>query len=416
MNDFGHALIKYQLVLPSEVDHMESGFNIPAYVLGGGMNGLNVVRNLGRNGVEVHWVAERPEHIFHSKFCKKVHIIPNIETDNCVLKNFFLNSERLSRGGVLFSTGDISALHLSELKDDLKNNYSLPIPSYDVVLQLTDKKRFYQSLSKFNIPYPNTYFPENPEYVRKISRAINYPIFIKPVNSYEFYLRFRTKGFVAKTPDELVKYYFLALNNKIEVIFQEILSGLDAKNMFGIEGYFSKDFRSVFFAYCRQRGWPPVFGYSSLRESIPVSELQQQVDDVKNYLNHFKYVGLMEAEWKRDPRDGSLKLLEINPRQSMQNALPSRCGINLIFIAYLDAIGYKTKNLYDYEFGLKWLSLIEDFQSARKTNVSLLEWFNSLKNAKKFSYFATDDIIPYLESSFGRVRKSILEHFREALS
>jgi predicted ATP-grasp superfamily ATP-dependent carboligase len=115
----------------------------------------------------------------------------------------------------------------------------------------------------------------------------------------------------------------------------------------------------------------------------------------------------MEAEWKRDPRDGSFKLLEINARQSMQNVLPSRCGINLILIAYIDAIDEKIKYIDNYEKGIKWVNFLQDLASAIETRTSLREWLSSLENTMEWSYFAVDDIVPWIISSFETARTTV---------
>ena len=63
---------------------------VPAYVLGGGINGLGVVRNLGRNGVTVYCVVEKHEQAIYSKFCKKSYVVPNIERNSSILRDFLL--------------------------------------------------------------------------------------------------------------------------------------------------------------------------------------------------------------------------------------------------------------------------------------------------------------------------------------
>ena len=152
------------------------------------------------------------------------------------------------------------------------------------------------------------------------------------------------------------------------------------------------------------RGWPPVFGNTCLRESISISEAIAPYTTTKSYLKHLKYHGLIEAEWKRDPRDGIFKLLEINARQSMQNPLPSRCGINLILIAYLDAIGEKIRYVDSYEKGIKWINFLADLQSVIETHTSMKNWIFSLKAVREWSVFAMDDFSPWILSNLATAR------------
>ena len=386
-------------------------FDVPAYVLGGGINGLGVVRNLGRNGVPVHCIVERSDQVLYSKYCKKCYIIPNIETDPFILRNFFTNPQRQKVGGVIFSASDLFSFHLSKLKEALKNSYYIPLPSHEVIKTLVNKKEFYQSLSKYNIPHPVTYFPENPEAVNCISKEIKYPIFIKPVNSQEFSRKFHSKGFVAATRSELIKYYRLAVNSKTEVMLQEIIPGLAAKNVYGIESYFDKNSEpTVLFAHLRLRGWPPVFGNTCLRESISPLTINAQIELTKSYLQSLNFQGLMEAEWKMDPANGCFKLLEINPRQSMQNTLPSKCGVNFVLMAYLDSTNQAIKCPDNYKYGIKWSWFLLDLLSAIKTRTSLKEWLLSIKNIQEWAYLARDDFTPWVISSFKTISTLIREN------
>ena len=168
---------------------------------------------------------------------------------------------------MLFPTSDLFSLNLSELKEELENSYHLPVSSYEVVKKLVDKKEFYQSLSEFGVPYPTTYFPETLENVRRISEEIKYPVFIKPLMSQDFFLKFHTKGFVANTANDLIKHYLFASKNRIAVMLQEVIPGLAAKNIYGIEGYFDKNSDpKAIFAHRKLRGWPPMFGNTCLRK------------------------------------------------------------------------------------------------------------------------------------------------------
>jgi D-aspartate ligase len=223
--------------------------------------------------------------------------------------------------------------------------------------------------------------------------------------SQTFWQLFRKKGFVANSEDELMKYYLLASNHKINVMFQEVIPGLAAKNIFGVEGYFDKNCDpKALFAHCRLRGWPPMFGNTCLRESIPISEVTAPCEVTKNYLSRLGYHGLMEAEWKKDPRNGVFKLLEINARQSMQNSLPTRCGINLVLMAYLDTIGEKLRYADNYEKGIRWIDFVNDLQSVISTNTAIKDWLVSLKDVREWSSFATDDVKPWITSSVNTIK------------
>jgi predicted ATP-grasp superfamily ATP-dependent carboligase len=49
--------------------------------------------------------------------------------------------------------------------------------------------------------------------------------------------------------------------------------------------------------------------------------------------------GLSQVEFKRDPRDGAHKLMEVNPRLFQWHGLAAACGVDLPLIAYRDLTG-----------------------------------------------------------------------------
>jgi D-aspartate ligase len=374
-----------------------------AIVLGGGMNGLGITRNLGRNGVHVYCVIDNVNEVIFSRYCEKYFLIPHIRENKDVLRSF-LNKlgKNLNDYAILFPTSDIHSFHLSDFKDELEDNYRVLLPISEVVKTLVDKKRLYFSLSENKVPHPATFFPESLEEIKAISKDIKYPVFIKPSISPIFHQKFGKKGFKANTEDELIYYYLLASKHRIEVGLQEVIPGPD-DFIYGIAGYFDKNsFPKAFFAYRRIRGWPPTFGTNSLMESIPISNVTSIKEITECYLRKLGYHGIMEAEFKRDPRDDIFKLLEINARSWWQNSFPSKCGINIVFIAYLDSIGKELQYIENYEPGIKWAYFLNDLRSSISTscNMTLTDWITSLKGIKDWAFFSIDDPLPWITHNF----------------
>lgn len=391
-------------------------YDIPAIVFGGGRNGLAVARNLGRSGIDVYCVLDQEDAVRHSRFCKKCFVIPHIQESEIVLRRFLSGLKgKFNDYAVLFSTSDLYSLHLSYLKDELGGNYYVPLASYEVVRKLVCKKEFYKSLTQYSVPHPVTFFPESLKDVQRISKEINYPVFIKPSMSQIFWGRFHQKGFIGYSKEDLVRYFLLAVNSNIEVMLQEIIPGLAAKNVFGIEAYFNKKHDPAgSFAWCRLRGWPPMFGNTCLRESISMSEIAFPYDVIRTYLRQLGYYGLMEAEWKVDSRDNTFKVLEVNARQSMQSCLPTRCGINLILMSYLDAIGQKADFSASYKENVLWMDFVSDMRSAIETRTSVKDWLATLKRVKEWSFFATDDLKPWIANNFESTRNAVSQLTRRA--
>jgi D-aspartate ligase len=378
-------------------------FRNPAIVLGGGaITGLGAIRSLGRAGVDVYYMDDQKNEAIYSKYCKKYFIFPKASHDRDELKKVLLKLQDSLEKAVLFPASDSYALNLSHLRDDL-DGYHLSSPKKEVIEILINKRRFYQSLIDKKIPHPITHFPETLEDTRKMGQEISYPIFVKPSISHLFSRRFHRKGFVANSERELSRYRAFMKKLEVDVMIQEIVPGPPTNHVF-LDGYIDRNLNSkVLFARRRLRMWPLSFGNSSLCVSIPVSEIASLTERLLGYLKSIKYQGIFSGEFKKDQRDGVFKLLEINSRTSAWfNTLSAKCGINIMLIAYLDAIGRDIKFSEDYEAGIKWVFLRDDFRSAIKMmlngDLTLREWLSSLSGKKDYVSYARDDLRPFVMS------------------
>ena len=70
--------------------------------------------------------------------------------------------------------------------------------------------------------------------------------------------------------------------------------------------------------------------------------MQEVVDAGLRLLAAVGYHGLSQVEFKRDPRDGRFKLMEINPRLFQWHGLAAACGVDLPRLAYQDLLGLES--------------------------------------------------------------------------
>ena len=194
----------------------------------------------------------------------------------------------------------------------------------------------------------------------------------------------------------MTKYYSKALEKNHDVIIQEIIPG-SATHMYGFNAYYSKNFAPhTKFMYRRIREWPHTFGNGCLIKPIIQPELETIITKL---IKKIKYYGIVDAEFKKDPRDNLFKLIEINARPWMQNSLPSRCGIDFSYLAYMDAIGKPVNQLNTNQtLDTRWLLVIDDlassFLSMSKGSLTFSTWVKSLVGKKEYATYATDDPMP----------------------
>jgi predicted ATP-grasp superfamily ATP-dependent carboligase len=113
------------------------------------------------------------------------------------------------------------------------------------------------------------------------------------------------------------------------------------------------------------------------------------------------FYGIVDAEFKRDPRDGLFKFIEVNPRVWMQNVFPSRYGCNLPYMAYLDAVKKPLPEnpLFVQNYAVKWVYFLEDMQSIqaqmRDRSIRLRTIVPAYNLRNEFALFAWDDPLPF---------------------
>jgi len=366
-----------------------------AIVLGSYLtSGLGVVRNIGRMGIPSLVVASKKDQLsFYSKYTQGV-ICPDPKKNEKEYINFLLEiGEKLNEKGVLLPISDTDTIAILKNEEILKKYFIFTSAKLDIVNRIVNKKNFYKLLEEKDLPHPKTYFSED---IKEIPKKINFPCIIKPVYSSYFVSDFNTKLFTAKSKNELKYFYEKAKSKDHEVVIQEIIPK-KINDQYGLNAYYNHKHESMgVFMYRRIREWPHSFGNGCFIENIWIKELKELISPL---IQSMKYFGVIDAEFVKDPRDNLFKIIEINPRIWMQNSLPSRCGINIPYIAYLDAIGKEIEKKQQTKKVIKWLYFPDDFKSSiksiRKANLTFNKWIVSYKGKKEYAVFDYSDPIPF---------------------
>jgi predicted ATP-grasp superfamily ATP-dependent carboligase len=121
-----------------------------------------------------------------------------------------------------------------------------------------------------------------------------------------------------------------------------------------------------------------------------------------DFLEKLNYRGLGGLEFKRDARDGKLKLIELNARYGLWDALGQRCGVDTAYMAYLDAIGEKLPDPARARTGVKWISISRDLSALRgyrrEGSLGIRDWVQTLPGEKMWAVFAWDDPMPAISA------------------
>lgn len=372
------------------------GVILGKYITGG----LGAVRCLGRAGVPVIWIDSTSKHIgFHSKYCTGI-VCPDLKNHAREYIDFLIHIGcKLSQKAVLFPVRDLEVLTMLQHRKELEEFYHIPMADLPISEILLNKYLFYKALNQYKLPHARTYYIEKKSDIKKIGKNITFPCILKPFHSARFVLEFGAKVFTTHSIDELQFFYEKAVDKKLEVFIQEIIPG-NARNMVGMNAYY--DTNGVphgVFMYRRIREWPHGMGNGCFIESEKIPELEKILT---YFIKKIGYYGIVDAEFRLDPRDNQYKLIEINSRCWMQSTLSARCGANIPYLAYLAALGRSLKPDIEIKNHLKWVFIGEDFRSALKGiidhKLSLKDWINSYRGTIEYSILAYDDLVPFFYS------------------
>lgn len=110
--------------------------------------------------------------------------------------------------------------------------------------------------------------------------------------------------------------------------------------------------------------------------------------------------GMGNAEFKHDPRDGLLKLIECNPRLTNATELIRHSGFDMPLFIYNRVTGRPFPPMQEYKDGARSIRPVRDFLAARNSRkrgeITWKQYLGSLLHKFHFEIFAWHDPLPFL--------------------
>jgi D-aspartate ligase len=303
--------------------------DVPAAVIDvGWVNGLAAIRSLGRVGIRVLAVDHRPSALgFRSRYAERF-VCPDPHADE---ERFIAFVRALGRI-VVFPTHDEALNAIARHLDAL--DLLAPFPGWDVLEQVQSKRSQLEHAVSAGVDAPQTRYPGSAAEARAAAQELGLPVLVKPERPIGFKQRFRRQAFRCESVAEVEDAFTRA--EEFGPMVQELVPGGD-DTLFTVGSYISRDGRPLgVFSGRKLRQTPPGIGTCRVGEAVWV---QEAVDAALALLRAFGYFGLSQVEFKRDPRDGRFKLMEINPRLWQWHGLASACSVDFPLIAYADLTG-----------------------------------------------------------------------------
>jgi D-aspartate ligase len=298
---------------------------------------------------------------------------------------------------VLLAASDPALAILARHRAALERKFLLDESNPAAQLCMLDKLSTYQAAAAAGVPTPRFWVLNSPGELERLAPSLVFPLIVKPRLSHLFVARFGQKFFVARDRAELARALATAGEAGLGVLLVELIPGPDDR-LCSYYTYLDAAGEPLFdFTKRVIRRHPPMMGGACYHVTDYIPELKEPS------LKLFRQVGLRglaNIEFKRDARDGRLKLIECNARFTAANCLVARAGFDLAGLVYNRAVGLPPPPLAAYRAGVRLWHPVEDLKSfillSRRGELGLLAFARSLLYPQTLPLFEWGDPIPSL--------------------
>lgn len=372
----------------------------PVVVLNCELGALSIMRTLGRLGIAVYGVSNNAKsHAFRSRYCRERFVISYHEGDSAALAARLLELRpRFSKNPILIATSDETAIGVAESYDALVGSYSIAQNSGDVVAALADKMKMFGLAKEHGLPTPHTILPASLHEAEECSESVSYPVMLKGAMGNRLYERTGKKMVIVENAAQLIEQYRLLQDpDAPNLMIQELIPGGDDQ-VYIFNGYFNRD-SDCLCAYTGRkiRQFPIHVGCASLGECCWVEEV---ADITTSFMKKIGYRGILDIGYRRDPRDGRYKVLDINPRVGQAfRIFVSDDDLDVVRALYLDLTGQPVGSDAPRREGRRWViedyDLTSSFDYFREGSLSLRDWIKSFRRLEEAAWFSLRDPVPF---------------------
>ncbi|MFL6112858.1 MAG: carboxylate--amine ligase [Catenulispora sp.] len=369
--------------------------------------GLGVIRSLGRLGIRVHAMREdRLAPAGASRYARRtMSPMPAGADPDDVLDLLDRLADRLPGPAVLVTTDDAGAILLAEHGDKLRPRYLFPDPPADLPRRAAGKATLAEICRTAGVPHPATAVPVDAAEATAFADACGYPVVAK-VN-----LPWTADKAVGLQSTTIVRgrEELLGLLDRARratgdgpdtgLLLQEYLAPAPAgtRQDWFFHGYFDAASRCLFgHTGTKERSFPVQAGLTTYGRWVPNERLRAEAIALVSGLG---YRGIVDLDYRWDPRDDGYRLLDFNPRLGAQFRLfQDSAGLDAVRALHLDLTG-RGVTAGDPVPGRALIvenyDLIAALAARRAGNLSLRSWLAAVRRADEAGWFARDDPAPF---------------------
>ena len=360
---------------------------------------LAIARSLGRRGVPVY-VMRAPgyEPATRSRYVTEGLALSANGSEPAWIDALLALGKTLP-GAVLLPIDDLAATVVGDHQGRLSDTFRLPQAPAGVQRRLASKRELWHLCQELDLPTPASTFPVSEAELLEQAEAHGFPVVLKRAEPW-FAPRDPSAPSVAIVHDRgqlLRAYARMESDVQPQVMLQQYLPG-GPESVWMFDGYVGTDgevlcaFTGRKLRQCGPGTGPTTLGICEENEEVIAlaTRLIQALD----------YRGIVDMGFRYDQRDGTYRLLDVNPRLgSTFRLFLSGDGLDVVRALHLDMTGRSVPRGRVLE-GRKWIDerndLVTSVRMARMGLLGARSWVRPLRGVEEGAWWAVDDPLPFV--------------------
>jgi len=390
----------------------------PVVIAGLNDASMSIVRSLGQKGIRIIGLYDDNTHSYYqsSKYISqklKSALWGQALVDTLIHRV----SRSMKEQPVLFCTNDNAVLTVSQYAEELKPFFKFVLPPYDVVFNQISKRGFSTFALENSFLIPKTVFLDASSDIESSIQDISFPCIVKPeFRDQKWNEAIRLKVLYAESKKDLSNLINKYQLKNFSLVIQEWIEGGDSEVYFCL-AYMNRDKKPLALCTGRKlRQYPHLTGSTSVAETVAIPEI---ADESVRLLTAAGYVGFCSVEFKRSKIDGKYYITEPTVgRPDTQEGICTGSGVDIPYIAYLDALGQKVGPVGGIKTGVKWINEPLEFYCLQKTvwnRMNFKGFISPHKGFRSYALWDRDDPMPAWVFLKGKAKRGMSRLFKITL-
>jgi D-aspartate ligase len=377
-----------------------------AVVIGGYANAVGALRGLAREGVRTAVVLTADHDVAqHSRYAHEAHRVHYLNRRPDGLIELLEAQRERWRGWALIPTNDYGLAALAQYRDQLSRAYRVTVPEEEITQRVLDKAATYRFAREVGVDTATSYGPASRHTAARLDLV--FPLVVKPLQSARFWEVFGKKLLVIRNRAELLTAVDRVSDSGMAAEVLDLVPGADDQ-VYNYTAYLDRWGQpAAEFGVRKLRKAPRFFGVGRAATPADLPHLRERTIAL---LQRIGWRGTASVEYKLDPRDGRYRLMEINGRCPLINALPTRCGVNYPLLAWrehvlrekVSAAPNGWRGVWTHMHADLLYTMVED----RDPDWSWSEFFRSYTGPWVDAVWSSKDPLPFLAQCAGTFRKA----------